>query len=97
MNDAVEKGTAGSSFEDFLKEEGTFSETTQHAVKRVIAFQLAAAMERQNLSKKEMAERMSSSRSQLDRVLDPANGGVTLDTLTKAAQALGHTLRVELS
>jgi transcriptional regulator with XRE-family HTH domain len=65
-------------------------------VKRVLAFQIAAAMKEQHLSKVEMARRLETSRSQLDRLLDPDNDTVTLATLARAAKAVGRTLKVEL-
>lgn len=97
MNDNVEKGKAGSSFEDFLKEEGTYEATTEQAVKRVIAYQLAEAMKAQRISKVEMAKRLDTSRSQLDRLLDPSNNGVTLAMLSRAAAAVGRKLNIELA
>jgi len=96
MSNDIEKGKAGQLFEDFLKEQGTFEETTQRAVKRVLAFQLAAEMERQKISKVDMARRLETSRSQLDRLLDPDNDTVTLATLARAARAVGRTLHLEL-
>ena len=96
MNDDIEKGRAGELFEDFLAEQGTVEETTERAVKRVLAFQLAAAMEEQSISKVEMAKRLETSRSQLDRLLDPQNDTVTLAVLARAAKAVGRTLRLEL-
>lgn len=95
MND-IEKGKAGALFEDFLAEQGTVEETTERAVKRVLAFQLAAAMEAQSITKVEMAKRLETSRSQLDRLLDPKNDTVTLAVLARAAKAVGRTLRLEL-
>jgi DNA-binding Xre family transcriptional regulator len=95
MND-IEHGKAGQLFEDFLKEQGSYEETTETAVKRVLAFQLAAAMKDQHISKVEMAKRLETSRSQLDRLLDPDNDTVTLATLARAAKAVGRTLKLEL-
>jgi antitoxin HicB len=69
---------------------------TTAAVKRVIAWQLEQAMKEGHISKSEMARRMATSRPQLERLLDPNNGNVTLDTLSKAAQAVGRKLRLEL-
>ena len=86
----------GSFFDDFLKEEGILEETHATAIKRVIAWQIAQAMQEQSLTKVEMARRMKTSRPQLDRLLDPNNGSVTLDTLTRAAAIVGRTLRIEL-
>ena len=95
IND-FEKGKPGDLFEDFLKEQGSYEETTEIAIKRVLAFQLAAAMKEQKVSKVEMARRLKTSRSQLDRLLDPDNDTVTLSTLARAAKAVGRGLRVEL-
>lgn len=97
MNVDVEKGRVGGTFEDFLKDQGTYEETTEQAVKRVLAFQLAEAMKVQGISKVEMARRLSTSRSQLDRLLNPANDSVTLGMLSRAAIAVGRGLRVELT
>jgi antitoxin HicB len=86
----------GSSFEDFLREEGTLEETTNRAIKRVLARQLKQLMAAQELSKSEMARRMRTSRPALNRLLDPDNDAVTLNTLQKAAGAVGRELRLEL-
>ena len=96
MTTDVEKGKAGALFEDFLKDQGTYEATTEQAVKRVLAFQLAQAMKEQNITKVEMAKRLETSRSQLDRLLDPQNDGVTLSVLSRAAQIVGRSLRLEL-
>jgi DNA-binding phage protein len=86
----------GSSFDSFLEEEGILDEVTAVAIKRVIAWQLAEAMKAGKISKKIMAERMGTSRSQLDRLLDPENSAVHLQTIAKAARALGMRLKVEM-
>ena len=86
----------GGDFDDFLEEEGLLEEVTAVAVKRYIAFQLAEKMDESNLSKAEMARRMETSRSALDRLLDPKNSSVTLQTLQSAVQALGGRLKIEL-
>ena len=91
-----EKGRVGSSFEDFLKDEGVLEETSAIAVKRVLAWQLEQAMEKKQISKRAMAAAMETSRSQLDRILDPDNDRIRLDTLTAAARVLGLNLRIEL-
>ena len=91
-----QKGRIGSSFEDFLKEEGVLEATNTIAVKRVLAWQLEQAMESEQMSKRAMARAMKTSRSQLDRILDPNNDRVRLDTLTAAAHVLGLSLRIEL-
>jgi antitoxin HicB len=89
-------GRTGSSFDEFLKDDGIYEEVTARAIKRVIARQLGALMQDQGLSKSELAKRMKTSRAQLDRLLDPENESVTLGTLTRAAQAVGRNLRMEL-
>lgn len=86
----------GSSFDCWLEEEGIYEEVTSVAIKRVLARQISDAMREQSLSKSAMALRMATSRSSLDRLLDPQNDAVSLQTLTKAAQAVGRTLRLEL-
>lgn len=89
-------GHIGSTFEDFLKDEGVYEETTAIAVKRVLAWQLTRAMQEQQMSKNRMAKAMNTSRSQLDRILDPDNENVQLDSIIKAARVLGLELRIEL-
>ena len=86
----------GSSFDDFLKEEGTHEEVTAAAVKRVIAWQFAQAMKAQKVSKTEMAARMHTSRMVVNRLLDESDTSVTLATLARASIALGTPLRFEL-
>jgi len=90
------KKNIGSDFDEFLDEEGLLEDVTAVAVKRFIAFQLAAKMDETNLSKAEMARRMETSRSALDRLLDPDNSSVTLQTLQSAVRALGGRLKIEL-
>jgi antitoxin HicB len=87
----------GSTLDSFLKEEGVLEEFRAAAVKEVIAWQIHQAMKKQKLSKNKMAELMQTSRAQLDRLLDPEQGNVTLDTLHRAAHVLGRELRVELA
>ena len=87
---------SGSSFDSFLEEEGILEEVEAVAIKRVIAWQLSEAMRASKVSKKAMAERIGTSRSQLDRLLDPENGSVQLQTIAKAARAIGKRLRVEM-
>ena len=96
MTEGVERGKVGALFEDFLKEQGTYEETTEQAVKRVLAFQIAQVMKEQKITKVEMARRLKTSRSQLDRLLDPENDRVTLGVLSRAARVLGHSLKLEL-
>jgi DNA-binding Xre family transcriptional regulator len=87
---------SGSSFDSFLEEEGILDEVEAAAIKRVIAWQLAEAMKVGKISKKTMAERMGTSRSQLDRLLDPENSAVHLQTIARAARAVGKRLRMEM-
>ena len=86
----------GSSFDDFLKEDGIYEEVQARAIKRALAEQLDDAMQSSKLSKVSMAQRMATSRSQLDRVLDPGNLSIQLDTLIKAASAVGRTVEIRL-
>lgn len=85
---------SGSNFDDFLKEEGIFEEVHAKALKRALAEQIEESMQAANISKVKMAELMATSRSQLDRVLDPDNISVQLDTLMKAARAVGKTVEI---
>jgi predicted XRE-type DNA-binding protein len=87
---------AGSSFDDFLKEDGIYEDVQARALKRALSEQLDDAMQSANLSKVNMAQRMATSRSQLDRVLDPSNLSIQLDTLIKAASAVGKTVEIRL-
>ncbi len=86
----------GSHFEDFLNEEGIADKVEIMAIKRVIAYRIEQAMQKENLSKAKMAEKMQTSRSSLDRLLDEKNTAVTLATLARAARALGKRLDVHL-
>jgi antitoxin HicB len=92
----IEKGRLGSSFDDYLKEEGIYEEVQTVAIKRVIAWQIEEAMKTSHITKAQMARRMKTSRSQLDRLLNPEHSGVTLETLSRAAQVVGRNIRVEL-
>ncbi len=92
----MKKAQIGSSLDNWLRDEGIFEQTTSRAIKRVLARQLQGAMSAQSVSKVEMARRMGSSRSALDRLLDPDNDSVTLGTLRKAAAAVGLEVRLEL-
>ncbi len=86
----------GSSIDQFLKEEGVFEEFQARAVKEVIAWQLAQAMKDRKLSKRRLAAMMRTSRTQVDRVLDPKDGNVTIETLQRAAAIVGRKVQVEL-
>src|SRR5262249_10357764 len=87
---------SGSSFESFLEEEGIREEVEAVAIKRVLAWQLLQEMRRQKKTKQTMARELHTSRSQLDRLLDPDNVSVTLDTMSRAAQALGKSLVIRI-
>jgi antitoxin HicB len=86
----------GSSFDDFLKKEGIYEEATGHAIKRVIAWQLAEAMKTKKRSKAEMARRLKTSRTQVARFLDPENCRIQPDTMQKAAAIIGKRLVIKL-
>ena len=90
------KGRIGSTFESFLDEQGIREKTTTIGIKRVLAWQLAQAMVDRGLSKNQMAKQMQTSRSQLDRILDPDNDRIQLDTILKAARVLGREVWLEL-
>lgn len=90
------KKHVGSSFDGWLRDEGIYEETTTAALKRVLARQLADAMMAQELTKSELARRMGTSRAAVERLLDPKNEAVTLNTLSKAATAVGRELRLAL-
>ena len=89
-------GRIGTCFEDYLAGQGALEETRAVAVKRVLAWQLEHAMEERQMSKSAMARAMRTSRSQLERSLDPDNDRIRLDTLAAAAKVLGLDLRIEL-
>jgi antitoxin HicB len=91
-----ENPNRGSSFEDFLKEEGILDASNAIAVKRVLAWQIEEAMRTQHITKSAMAARMRTSRSQLERLLDPEKTGVSLETMQRAAAVVGRELRIEL-
>lgn len=86
----------GSTLDDFLREEGIFEDATNYAVKRVLAWQVEKAMRDQGITKVEMARRMGTSRAHLNRLLDPSNDKVQLDTVQRAAAAIGRKVRMEL-
>ena len=86
----------GGAFEDFLKEENIETEVRNETVKRLISYNLLTEMKSQNINKTEMAKKMDTSRSSLDRLLNPKNDSVTLATLAKAANVLGKKLVLQL-
>jgi antitoxin HicB len=91
----MSKRHIGSSLDDFLKDESIFDEAQAQAVKEVVAWQLAEAMKARSLTKARMAVLLKTSRSQLDRLLDPKND-VTLSSLQRAAAMVGRKVRIEL-
>jgi hypothetical protein len=88
---------SGSTFDSFLEEEGIREEVEAIAIKRVLAWQLQQAMREQQKTKQAMAKHLHTSRSQLDRLLDPRNVSVTLDTITRAARVLGKRLIIRVA
>jgi hypothetical protein len=93
----MDKKHIGGDFDDFLRDEGILDEAEAIAAKRVIAYQIAQEMARAHISHSELARRMKTSRSAVDRLLDPTNPSVTLVTLERAASAVGKRLKVQLT
>ncbi|WP_276966158.1 helix-turn-helix domain-containing protein [Metallibacterium scheffleri] len=87
----------GSTLDELLSQDGVLEEVSARAIKRVIAWQLAEAMKTQGVTKTALAARMHTSRSVLDRLLDETDTGLTIETLSRAAQALGYRVKVELA
>jgi antitoxin HicB len=87
---------SGSTFDSFLDEEHILEETEAIAVKRVLAWKIQQAMRQKNVSKYAMAKELGTSRSQVDRLLDPSHVGVTIGTITRAAMVLGKRVRVDI-
>ena len=96
MNRSRKGSISEETFDSFLAGEGILETCQDHAIKEIIAEQLAEAMKAQGITKSEMAARMKTSRRQLDRLFDSSASSVTLDTLRRAANAVGRTLGVEL-
>jgi predicted XRE-type DNA-binding protein len=91
----MSKKHLGSGIDDFLKEEGIFEEAQAQAIKEVVAWQLAEAMKTQKISKNRMATLLKTSRTQVDRLLDPKND-ITLSSLQRAAAMVGRRVSIEL-
>ncbi|MGA3323783.1 MAG: Fis family transcriptional regulator [Terriglobia bacterium] len=91
----MSKKHMGSSIDDFLKEEGIFEEAQAQAIKEVVAWQLAQAMKKKKISKSRMAMLLKTSRTQVDRILDPKND-ITLSSLQRAAAMVGRRVSIEL-
>lgn len=96
MANQIEDVHSGSSFDDFLTEEGFHKEVESAAIKRVLAWQFEQEMERQQKTKRAMAKELNTSRSQLDRLLDPQNTTVSIETLSRVARVLGKRLVLEI-
>jgi len=96
MDNIMNKYT-GSDFDDFLSAEGFLEEATGKAHKRLLTLQLNDAMKASKISKVQLAEKMQTSRSQIDRLLDPDNTAVTLESLERLASAVGRQLRIEMA
>ena len=92
----MSKQNIGSNFDDFLHDQGMLEDVTVVAIKRYIAFEIAQKMQLSRLSKTQMAKQMETSRSSLDRLLDPNNSSVTLKTLQNAVKTLGGRLKIEI-
>ena len=86
----------GSNFRDFLNEPGILGEVEARALKQAMSLQISRLLEEKSLTKGEMAARMKTSRAAVDRLLDASNSSVTLNTLGKAARALGRKIKIEL-
>ena len=92
----MENKHIGSSFDDFLEAEGIREEVEAIAIKRVLAYELQKEMEQKRISKVDMAEKLETSRAQLNRLLDPENTSITLHTMQRAAEVIGKKLKIEL-
>jgi antitoxin HicB len=92
----MKNNSIGSSFNDFLAEESLSEEVESGAIKKIIAYQLQEAIEKERLTKTMLAAKLETSRAAINRLLDPNNESVTLLTLQKAASVLGKKLRFEL-
>lgn len=86
----------GSTLDSFLEEEGVLGEFQAKAIKEVIAWQLAEAMRERKLSKNRLATMMHTSRTQVNRLLDPNDGNVTIETLQRAAALVGRRVELQL-
>jgi predicted XRE-type DNA-binding protein len=96
MTKAARSTADFATLDSLLDAEGTREAFQAAAIKEVLAWQISEAMKAQGLSRKRLAERMNTSRSQISRLLDPKDGNVTLATLQRAAALLGRKVRLEL-
>jgi len=97
MSEADMNQYSGSNFDDFLAEEGILEEVSVRAQKRLLALQLADIMEDARVTKTALAQKMHTSRSQIDRLLDPENTSITLESLDRLARAVNKQLRIEFA
>ena len=93
----MSKKHLGSNFDDFLSQEDLLEEVEAVAIKRVIAHQFQSLLERKNITKTDMAEKMHTSRAALNRLLDPDNTAITVQTLVRAASAVGKHIKISLA
>ena len=96
MSRKIKQQAKGSTFDDFLEEENILTEVEALATKRVIAYQIQQSMENKKITKTEMAKRMGTSRSSLNRLLDPLNTSVSLATIESAVVTLGKKLSIQI-
>ena len=96
MSNSKRFNRSGSTFDSFLEEEGILAEAEAVALKRVIAWQIERAMAARGVTKNALAKRLSTSRTQIDRLLDPAHVGVSIETIARAAKAVGKRLTFQV-
>ena len=96
LRNPIKDPRTGSTLESLLREDGLYEDSKNRATKSILAYKLTKAMQTKNISKAQMAERMKTSRSQLDRLLDPDKESATLETLKRAATAVGVRLELGL-
>ena len=87
----------GSNFDNFLEEEGILEEVSARAHKRVLALQLTDIMTEKNITKTSLSKKMKTSRSQIERILDPENTSITIEVLERVAHAVGKTLHIKIA
>jgi DNA-binding Xre family transcriptional regulator len=92
----MKNNAIGTSFDDFLAEEGIAEAVEAGAIKKIIAYQLQETIAQKKITKTALAAKLETSRAAVDRLLDPENESITLFTLKKAAAVLGKKLKLEL-
>jgi antitoxin HicB len=97
MGEGTMNKYSGSNFDDFLAEEGILEEVSARALKRLVALQIADIMQETKMTKTLLAQKLQTSRSQVDRLLDPDNTSITLESLEHLARAVGKQLRIEFA